>query len=100
MSQGMNPNGLNSSLSPDPAVGSTRLVRRYRVEWQHKHPIWGIVEASTKQEAIQKARRGEFIGEVDSDPGKDDWRNPDVQEQSPNTNLRERVEAARKEMEK
>lgn len=46
----------------------------YRVEWQHLHPIWAEVEADSWDEAMKKARRGEFIsGTVDSDPGKDIW---------------------------
>jgi hypothetical protein len=44
--------------------------------------MWGIVEAESPEVAIQKAKRGEFIGEVDSDPGKDDWRKVDVQKES------------------
>lgn len=48
--------------------------RRFIVHWEHSLRMWGAVEASSAEEAIDLARSGKTIeGTIDSDPGKDYW---------------------------
>jgi len=44
----------------------------YRVEWIEMCPQWADFEADSEAEAIQKAKRHDFIeGTRDSEPGRD-----------------------------
>lgn len=56
-------------------------MNRYRVKWRHDHPMWGEVMAESEEEAIGKAKAGDFIKDtVDSDPGQDVWKKVKVEE--------------------
>jgi hypothetical protein len=47
-------------------------VKRYKVEYEHLHPIWCEVMAYDEVDAVAQIKQGKFIeGTVDSDPGKD-----------------------------
>lgn len=45
---------------------------RYRVTWIHREIYWATVDANSPQEAIEKAKRGEYNDDADSDTGFDD----------------------------
>lgn len=66
--------------------GEMKKTKSYRVEWRHNHPMWGYVEAASRSEALEKAKRGDFIkNSVDSDPGADIWDKARIEEDEPMT---------------
>ena len=46
----------------------------YRVSWIQKTHCWATVDAETEEEAIKKAKEGEYNDDCDTDPGDNDYR--------------------------
>lgn len=41
----------------------------YRVEWKETITCWATVDADSPEDAVEKAKRGEYNDDCDSDPG-------------------------------
>ena len=41
----------------------------YRVSWKQYTHCWATVEADSEDEAIEKAKRGQYNDDCDTDPG-------------------------------
>ena len=44
-------------------------MRTYRVSWDQITHCWATVDADNEEEAITKAKNGEYNDDCDSDPG-------------------------------